>query len=66
VIHTDGLSAHADSVELLEWLRRVKRAPELTFVTHGEPAASNAFRERIASELGWRAEVPQDGQQVRL
>jgi metallo-beta-lactamase family protein len=52
-------SAHADADELSGWMRRLPRAPSCTFVTHGEPGASDALRYRIEHELGWRARVPE-------
>lgn len=52
-----GLSAHADGPELVAWLRRWRRAPERTYVVHGEPAAASAMATRITSGLGWKAEV---------
>jgi metallo-beta-lactamase family protein len=54
----DNLSAHADSGEILEWLKGFERPPRETFVTHGEPAAADALRHRIDEELGWRCRVP--------
>jgi len=59
VAQLQSLSAHADAVELLAWLRRLPRAPRHVFVTHGEALASDALRQRIATELGWRASVPE-------
>lgn len=56
-----ALSAHADYAELLEWLGKSELSPRQVFVTHGEPAASDAFRRRLRDHLGWRALVPQDG-----
>jgi metallo-beta-lactamase family protein len=55
-------SAHADADEILAWLKTAPRAPERVFVTHGEPAASEALRGRIAAELGWQAHVPRLGE----
>ena len=52
------LSAHADSDELLRWLSGFHRPPQQVFVVHGEPEASEALRERIQRDLGWRATVP--------
>jgi len=52
------LSAHADSDELMRWLSGFRRAPRRVFIVHGEPAASEALRERIDRELGWDATVP--------
>jgi len=54
----DTLSAHADSDEIMGWLRQFTRAPKMTFITHGEPLASEALRKRIEEELHWQCEVP--------
>ncbi|MFO0689115.1 MAG: MBL fold metallo-hydrolase [Myxococcota bacterium] len=53
----DMLSAHADGDEILAWLRHFERAPAMTFVNHGEPAAADRLRVRIRDELGWRVRV---------
>lgn len=58
VHNLEGLSAHADYGEILEWLRHFKRAPGRIFLNHGEPAAADALRKRIARGLGWASEVP--------
>lgn len=52
-------SAHADADELLGWMNKLPAKPRLVFVTHGEPAASDALRQRIEHELGWSALVPE-------
>lgn len=52
-------SAHADSDQLLEWLKSASRPPSRIFITHGEAAAADALRVRIEHELGWPAEVPE-------
>jgi metallo-beta-lactamase family protein len=52
------LSAHADADEIMAWLGSVTRAPKMTFVTHGEPAAADALRYRIEHELDWPVTVP--------
>jgi metallo-beta-lactamase family protein len=54
----DSLSAHADRVEIVQWLRHFERAPGQLFLTHGEPSASDALRKHIAEALGWEARVP--------
>jgi metallo-beta-lactamase family protein len=59
VCNLDCLSAHADYSEILGWLRGFARAPLRTFITHGEPAASDEMRRRIAESLGWECVVPE-------
>jgi metallo-beta-lactamase family protein len=62
----DGLSAHADYVELIDWLERSGVHPRRVFVTHGEPAAADAFRRRLRDELGLDAVVPDHGSRYPL
>ncbi|RMF12358.1 MAG: MBL fold metallo-hydrolase [Alphaproteobacteria bacterium] len=59
VDNLDMLSAHADAEEIMAWLGHFKRPPRMTFVTHGEPEASDALRHRIQEELGWPCLVPE-------
>ncbi|ABK03426.1 metallo-beta-lactamase family protein [Arthrobacter sp. PvP102] len=59
VIQMESLSAHADSDGLIEWMRAAAREPRMTYITHGEPEASDALRIRIKRELGWRVRVPE-------
>jgi metallo-beta-lactamase family protein len=66
VRNLDMLSAHADSEEILRWLRGFKQAPTRTFITHGEPTASDALRYRVEEELGWSCLVPEHGQLIAL
>ncbi len=56
------LSAHADEDEILAWLGRFDTPPRTTFVTHGEPAASDALRQRIEEALDWPCVVPEHGE----
>ena len=66
VVKMDGLSAHADYAEILDWLKGFRRPPRETFVTHGEPAAADEMRRRIAETLGWKVRVPEYGEKVNL
>ena len=58
VARLDSLSAHADAGEIMQWLRGFTAAPRTTFITHGEPAAADALRQRIGRELGWACHMP--------
>jgi metallo-beta-lactamase family protein len=66
VVELDSLSAHADYVELVDWLRSVKVKPKRVFLTHGEPPAADAFRKHLSRHLGWEAEIPEYKEVVRL
>jgi metallo-beta-lactamase family protein len=57
VAAVEQFSDHADTPELLEWLRTFKNRPNITYLVHGEPAASQALQQTMAKELKWRVEV---------
>jgi metallo-beta-lactamase family protein len=59
VEHIDGLSAHADAAELIDWLKQAEQAPKRTYIVHGEPSAQDALRRRLRDELGWEARIPE-------
>ncbi len=54
----ESFSAHADSSEILRWLKSFKSAPKQTFVVHGEPEASEALAAEIHKSFGWKTHVP--------
>lgn len=62
----DDLSAHADAAQIIDWLRGFKSAPRQTFITHGEPAAADAMRQRIERELHWPCHMPHYLESVSL
>lgn len=66
VVDVQGFSVHADADELLAWLASAPEPPQVTYVVHGEPAASAELARRIGAELGWLAVVPRDGERVRV
>lgn len=66
VHNLEGYSAHADQVELIDWLRRLKSPPEALWLNHGEPAAAEALRRKIQDELGLRAMVPPENLDLNL
>jgi metallo-beta-lactamase family protein len=67
--HVDNLSmlsAHADADELMAWLSNFKKPPRMTFITHGEPAASDALRMLVEDKLKWTCRVPEHGESIVL
>lgn len=60
------LSAHADALEIMRWLQGFERPPRETFIVHGEPAASEALRDRIRRDLGWESTVVEPMRRYRL
>ncbi|UCH48311.1 MAG: MBL fold metallo-hydrolase [Betaproteobacteria bacterium] len=53
-----GLSAHADRDALADWLAHFSRAPEKTFVVHGEASVAKGFAELIRQRFKWDVTVP--------
>ncbi|MDY0062517.1 MAG: MBL fold metallo-hydrolase [Myxococcota bacterium] len=64
IAQIDGLSAHADSDELLRWLGGLSRPPRLTCLVHGEPDSLAGLAERIEQEKGWNVLIPEQEQSV--
>jgi metallo-beta-lactamase family protein len=62
----DSMSAHADSTEILRWLRGFNRPPQKTFVVHGEPPAMQALVGSVGKELGWSCYMPEHRETVEL
>jgi len=58
IVSMEGLSAHADYAEIMDWLGHFDSPPRKTFITHGEPPAADALRHRIEEQRGWRCRVP--------
>jgi len=54
----NGLSAHADQKDLLNWMSEIKNKPEKVFVIHGENQAADTFRVKIMDTYGWEATIP--------
>jgi metallo-beta-lactamase family protein len=60
----EQFSDHADPPELLEWLHTFPKKPSVTYLVHGEEAASSQLRDAIAKDLGWNVQVAQWMQKV--
>jgi metallo-beta-lactamase family protein len=60
-----GFSAHADSTQMLSWLRDSPE-PRSAFVVHGEQSSAEAFAHTLRTELGWTAVVPRYQEKVRV
>jgi len=61
----DGLSGHADYVEIGEWLSELPKPPQATFLVHGDEQSLKAQQDRL-SRQGWTVEVPEHRQRIVL
>lgn len=66
IVTIDAFSVHADSDELVGWMKLSPQAPDVTYVVHGEPPSASALKSRIGTELDRIAVVPRWKETVRL
>ena len=62
----DELSGHADSGELLAWMKPMTQALVKVFLVHGETAQANALAQAIRAEYGIETAVAAPGQKFDL
>ena len=62
----EQFSDHADTPELLEWLRTFKNKPDVTYLVHGEPAAASQLRDLMKKDLGWNVQVAEYREKVEV
>jgi metallo-beta-lactamase family protein len=55
----EGLSAHADQNELMDWAEGFSEKPKQVFIVHGEAASAGALSQKLHHELGWNTVIPQ-------
>ncbi|MFT6499998.1 MAG: metallo-beta-lactamase family protein [Crocinitomicaceae bacterium] len=53
-----SMSAHADRIEMLNWIREFKELPKKIFLNHGEPHQADSFRVLIESKLDTEVIIP--------
>lgn len=54
----ESLSAHADQIDLLNWVNKIKNIPEKVYLVHGEPSTLDAFRVKISDTYNWNVSIP--------
>jgi metallo-beta-lactamase family protein len=54
-----NMSAHADYEEILAWLKNFNHHPRKVFITHGEPEAAAALKDKIQEKFSWKCVVPE-------
>jgi metallo-beta-lactamase family protein len=62
----EQFSDHADTQELLRWLRTFTKQPQTTFLVHGEGEAASRMRESLSSTLGWNVKIAEWLEKVSL
>jgi len=62
----EQFSDHADTEELLCWLKSFRQPPRTTFLVHGESEAAQQLQQTISLKLGWKVDIAQWMQKVVL
>lgn len=59
IANIEGMSAHADQNELINWMSEIKHQPEKIFIVHGEKDGALGLKNKIKEIYNWDAEIPQ-------
>lgn len=62
----NNLSAHADSDEIMQWLKNFTYPPRKVFLVHGEEHSATVLQEKIKQELRWDCLIPSFAQSFQL
>lgn len=57
----DGISAHADRDQLIDWIAAMEVRPKRVFVNHGSDGVCDNFAKVITERLGIEATAPYSG-----
>lgn len=66
IIEIQGLSAHGDQNDLLNWLSELENKPTKIFLVHGENQPADELRIKIKEKYGFDCSVPLMGQEFEL
>jgi metallo-beta-lactamase family protein len=57
IVQMGQFSGHAGKSELLRWLGGLPAAPKQTYLTHGEPVASQSLQKTMQEKFQWKVAV---------
>ncbi|MGK0296355.1 MAG: metallo-beta-lactamase family protein [Ulvibacter sp.] len=66
ILEIEGLSAHGDQKDLLNWLSALENKPEKVFLVHGENQPADELRIKIRERYGFDCSVPLMGQEFEI
>lgn len=66
IVEIEGLSAHGDQNDLLQWLSELKEKPKKVFLVHGENKPADELRIKIQDKYGFDCTIPLMGQEFEL
>ena len=57
----EGISAHADMLQLVDWISAIKKQPVRIYVNHGSDGVCDSFAKIVTERLGIEATAPYSG-----
>ena len=66
ILEIEGLSAHGDQKDLLNWLSALENKPTRVFLVHGENEPADELRIKVQEKYGFDCTVPLMGQEFEL
>lgn len=66
ILEIQGLSAHGDQKDLLNWLSELENKPIKVFLVHGENQPADELRIKIQEKYGLACKIPMLGQEFEL
>ena len=66
ILEIQGLSAHGDQKDLLNWLSELENIPTRVFLVHGENEPLDELRIKVHEKYGFDCKVPLMGQEFEL
>ena len=66
ILEIEGLSAHGDQKDLVNWLSALENTPTKVFLVHGEKQPADELRIKIIERYGFDCTIPLMGQEFEL
>lgn len=66
ILEIEGLSAHGDQNDLLNWLSELENIPKKVFLVHGENQPADELRIKIIEKYNFECTIPLMGQEFEL
>ncbi|PIF71341.1 MBL fold metallo-hydrolase [Flavobacterium sp. 2] len=66
IVQIEGLSAHGDQVDLVNWLSELKNVPKCIYLVHGENLPADELRIKIQHRYGFNCSVPLIGTEIEI
>ena len=66
IVQIEGLSAHGDQEDLINWLSALKNNPKCIYLVHGENLPAEELRIKIQDRYGFKCTVPFMGSEIEI